>query len=234
MIKLNSMTDIRPTIKAQMNTSSPSYRPPQRGKPPLLSLFALWLLTLLINLWTPLLGQAQDKSATITTANSSNVVIADDPSVVTIPDANLKQRLASAVGKNSADDLYNTDLLGITRLYTWHDNIQDLTGIEHCLNLTDLELHGNPITNFSGLSQLSKLETLKLDHLGHSSESPLDIQNLVDQLDELENLTRLELDSNYNSLTDISPMAALTNLTFLNLSSNYSLTKVSSMLPALT
>ena len=113
--------------------------------------------------------------------------------LVAIRDANLKQRLASAIGKSVEEDLYNTDLLGINNPYLSHAQIEDLTGLEYCLNLTQLNLSDNRINNFSALSQLSKLATLDVgNQRDQNGQSNLDLQQLVDQLDELENLTSLK------------------------------------------
>ena len=84
-----------------------------------------------------------------------------------------------------------------------------ITGIENFINLTDLNLGSNNISDISALSGLTNLTFLNL-----SSNNISDISALTG----LTNLTRLNLGS--NNISDISVLSGLTNLTYLCLDWN--------------
>ena len=69
--------------------------------------------------------------------------------------------------------------------------IEDLTGLEHAVNLTELHLRGNQISDVSSLASLTNLTTLSLRHNQISDVSPLA---------SLTNLTELDLSN--NQITD--------------------------------
>ncbi|MFC2062339.1 leucine-rich repeat domain-containing protein [Chloroflexota bacterium] len=133
-------------------------------------------------------------------AQSSN----DTP--VTFPDANLEAAIREAIDKPEGL-IFTSDLDGLTSLKT--KGITDLTGLEYCTNLTELDLVWNQITDISPLASLTKLTALDLRQNQISDISPLA---------SLTNLTDLSLDN--NQISDISPLANLTNLNDLRLGWN--------------
>jgi len=99
-----------------------------------------------------------------------SVAVADD--VVTFPDPNLQAVIRAAIGKPSGDIL-QSDLDGLTSLTAQGSGIADLTGLEHCTNLTWLDLYWNQTSDISALSGLTSLEGLDLTHNQIGDMSPL-------------------------------------------------------------
>lgn len=88
-------------------------------------------------------------------------------------------------------------------------DLEDLTGAEYCLNITNLNLSGNRIYRIHQLAGLVKLEVLYLS------------DNRIDDITFLEGLTELrELDISFNDIEDISVLLELTNLQYVNLIEN--------------
>ena len=159
--------------------------------------------------------------------------------VVTIPDANLAAAVRKALGLNSGATLTNYMMLDL-KIFRYLDGldggIRDLTGLEHCYNLTELDLDirtlRSNIIDVSPLAGLTQLETLNLDFAKDIIDvSPLagltQLKTLrlgrndiidVSPLAGLTQLETLELDS--NSIIDVSPLAGLTQLETLELNSN--------------
>ncbi len=108
--------------------------------------------------------------------------------------------------------LLKSDLEGLTELHAGYGggcNIAYLSGIEHCINLQDLDLGDNEICDISSLSRLPNLKWLRLTRNQISNISPLSC---------LTNLESLSLPG--NQISDISPLSNLTNLQKLLLTSN--------------
>lgn len=157
-----------------------------------------------------------------------DLVFADE--VVTFPDPNLEAVIREAINKPTGT-IYDLDLEEVISLSAYNRNIIDLTGLEHCNNLTWLSLESNQISDISPLANLTSLTGLYLSHNRISDISPL--ANLT-------SLPRLTLDHNQisnipplsnlislgflglcgNQISDISPLSGLPNLTFLDLQDN--------------
>ena len=135
-----------------------------------------------------------------------SVVMADD--VVTFPDPNLQAAIRQALGQPTGN-IYQSDLDGLTSLHASHRGIVDLTGLEHCTNLTELDLGGNQISSISALSGLIGLYELFLEQNQISDISPLSGLN---------GLLRLSLE--VNQVSNLSPLSGLTNLGYLHLQGN--------------
>ena len=139
--------------------------------------------------------------------------------VVEIPDPNLSAALERALGKNVGDPITDVELETLTEIeYVGKGpeelQITDLTGIEHCVNLQNLNLYVNQINDISALSNLTNLTEL---NIGNNAISDMTaVANLT-------NLAWLYLGPNY--ISNISVLANLTGLTKLNLSNNPDLTK---------
>ena len=99
----------------------------------------------------------------------------------------------------------------LTRLHAWKKGIVNIQGLEFAVNLTELELAGNPIEDISPLRGL-----MQLTHLG------LGATNLsVSDLSLLSTLTSLRYLALWdNQISDISPLASLTSLVGLDLGGN--------------
>ena len=151
-----------------------------------------------------------------------------------IPDANLRSALEQALGKNAGDAITKEDLAGLTELT--HEGkegvrLTDLTGLEHCVNLTSLSLmfnritdisvfkyltslthldiNGNPISDNSPISQLTNLKTLWAPYTGTVDLTPLkDLKDLED------------IHLYGNLIQDITPLLNLTKLKYLRLDNN--------------
>ena len=77
--------------------------------------------------------------------------------VVNIPDANLRKALEAALGINAGEDITKEALAGLERLDAGVREITNLSGLEHCTNLTRLYLHGNEISDIRSVSNLTSL-----------------------------------------------------------------------------
>ena len=128
---------------------------------------------------------------------------------VNIPDANLRAKIETALGKTSGDPISAAEMATLTTLTAQDASIFNLTGLETATNLTTLKLGNNTISNISALTALTKLTELQLwDNR---------LSNLSD-LSGLTNLTTLYLWG--NTISDISHLAGLTNLTKLRIGEN--------------
>ena len=149
---------------------------------------------------------------------------------VHFPDPNLEEAIREAIHKPEGP-IYPSDLQGLTSLDAPERSVADLTGLEHCSNLSELHLWGNEIGDLSPLAGVTNLTSLGLGDNQISDISPLaDLTGLTwlglgwNQIDDLSpladltNLTTLILAD--NQISDISPLAGLTGLTSLSLHSN--------------
>ncbi len=88
-------------------------------------------------------------------------------------------------------------------------DIEDMTGIEYCVQLSSLDLSRNRISNVHPLAALKNLQSLDL------------ADNEISDADPLAALGQLEtLDLSGNEIEDVRALAALTNLRYLNLAGN--------------
>ena len=160
------------------------------------------------------------------------VSIPDDPTPVTITDANLRAAIAAALGKAADTTITKGEMSALTGGLEAEDaGISDLTGLEFATNLTWLSLGGNNISDLSPLAGLTNLTQLALEGNNISDLSPLaGLTKLTDlglggnnisdlsPLAGLTNLTQLTLGG--NNISDLSPLRGLTNLTWLTLGNN--------------
>ena len=150
---------------------------------------------------------------------------------VTIPDANLRAAIETALGKDSDASITQVEMAAFDSLDASDSDISDLTGLEFAVNLTYLSLNDNKITDILALASLTNLERLLLSNNRIEDISALSrLTNItelwlwnnriedISALSKLTNLTRLSLGR--NNITDISALSGLTNLTTLVLSSN--------------
>ena len=130
--------------------------------------------------------------------------------VVAIPDPNLKKALQETLQLPDNAPITQQEMLHLTRLHVESPDLNNLTGLEHAINLEDLFL-GN-VGMVSDLNPISNLTSLRNLNVGGNRIS--DIRPLVG----LVHLAGLSLYD--NSVADIAPLANLTNLTYLNLAHN--------------
>ena len=134
-------------------------------------------------------------------------------STVHIPDANLKQAIRDELDKPT-EDITRDDMEGITVLNAFKRGIEDLTGLAYAVNLQELILTSNQISNINALSDLEALQILEIDN------------NQISDMSAVANLTKLEwlsigsAEFGGNPVSDISPVANLTNLKLFSFSNN--------------
>ena len=151
--------------------------------------------------------------------------------VVDIPDPNLRAEIEYQLKKGRGEPITVDEMATLAYVYEWDDDIKDLTGLEFAINIVEVSLTRNSISDMSPLAELTKLQYLHLRSNSISDISSLaGLTSLIDldlsgnaivdtsPLAELTNLTRLSLSS--NTITDISVLASLTNLEELQLSRN--------------
>ena len=151
--------------------------------------------------------------------------------VFSIPDANLRAAIETALRRASGAPITEANLKALTLLEATNRGIRDLTGLEAATNLAELDLSGNNIADITPLAELTNLTELRLRFNNITDITPLagltsltklslgfnKIEDIT-PLAELTNLTLLRLSD--NNITDITPLAELTNLTFLNIGFN--------------
>ena len=142
--------------------------------------------------------------------------LADDLEVV-FPDKHLATAVRGEL-KNPGGSITRGDLkrlgklrAGGKRMSMWHMvRSENISGLEHAVNLISLGLFQNNISDVSPLASLINLTSLDLDHNHQISD--------ITPLASLNNLTSLDL--RWNQISDITPLASLTNLERLNLARN--------------
>ena len=154
---------------------------------------------------------------------------------VHIPDPNLRAALEFALDKEAGADITQADMASLEVLQAsecrylkragvpqwvsrsqrcpddrFEPDIHDLTGLEFAVNLKELHLGENQISDVSPLKGLTNLRVLDLHrNFEIHDASPLST---------LTNLTHLSLWA--NRVSDVSPLSTLTNLTYLSLENN--------------
>ncbi len=170
-------------------------------------------------------------------SNPDTIVIVASQ-VITFNDTNLETAIREEIDKENGN-IYAADLEELTSLIATQKNIVDLSGLEYCINITELELWGNKIVDISAIGNLLQLEHLNLGsaefggYYGNEINdiTPLAelynlkwlsfIQNDIQNLTPLKNLTNLEyLSIRQNNISDISQLENLTNLKTLDMNDN--------------
>ena len=148
-----------------------------------------------------------------------------------MPDPNLRQAVRAALELPDDIPLTQLEMKRLTGLDAADSQLTDLTGLEHAMNLTWLDLGVNEIRDISPLAGLIRLEALWIFANPLSDLSPLaNLVNLktldlgvcqianIRPLANLRNLEILRLDSNL--IEDIAPLSNLMMLTELGLADN--------------
>ena len=130
-----------------------------------------------------------------------------------MPDPILTEAIREEIRLPAAAPLKKEDMLGFESLYVDNKGISDITGLEYAINLKELHISRNPITDLWPLANLTQLQEL---HFWHESESSRNID-----LRPLANLINLEvLSLQRNGISDISPLTGLKNLRHLHIIDN--------------
>ena len=156
-------------------------------------------------------GHLTNLSTTTTVADRAPPMhaCADPSAEVTIPDANLRAALESALGKAAGEVITQGDLAQLTEFYAYSESIVGLTGLECATGMKDLVLADNQISDLTPLSDLTGLNYLELH------------DNQVSDLTPLSGLIGLEeLNLDANQISDLTPLSGLIDLPELNLDSN--------------
>lgn len=108
-------------------------------------------------------------------------------------------------------------------LWAQHANIQDLSGIEHFVNITGLDVLDNDLTFIPDLSSITNLKTLVVDSNNIDSIAPINMHsslyifkcdaNNLDELPDLTGLTNLDrIFCRANNLKALPDLSTLSNL----------------------
>ena len=118
---------------------------------------------------------------------------------VNIPDANLRAVIERALDKPTGTTITDAEMATLMNLEGGRADIHDLTGLEFAINLAELHLRNNQLSDLSPLAGLTKLKWLNISESGVTDLSPLaGLINLED------------LDISDNQLSDLSPLSGLT------------------------
>ena len=129
----------------------------------------------------------------------------------TIPDKNLEAALRTQVfeKRDKTDELTDDDLKKIFVLKAKGKGIRDLTGLEKCVNLHELDLAKNEIADVTPLKGLTHIQSLDLSDNKIADVAPLG---------ELTGLQFLELSN--NQIASVEPLKKLVKLSALYLAGN--------------
>ncbi len=151
--------------------------------------------------------------------------------VVDVPDSNLRTVIEKALRLAPGDPITQAKMMALNRLDARNANISNLTGLEVAINLTNLNLASNMVSDISRVATLTNLTDLNLANNMVSDLSPvaglINLTNLnlaknaisnISPVSGLPNLTALAID--INTVSDISPVSSLINLTALDFQNN--------------
>lgn len=130
--------------------------------------------------------------------------------IITIPDSELMQAVRDALGRPTGD-LTCLDMALLTQLDHPDGGIADLQGLQYAVNLGNVSLHNNDVTDVSPLADLTALWFLNLNVNEVTDVGPL--RNLV-------NLTDLHLCCTTGNITDVTPLEGMSNLVWFNISNH--------------
>ena len=178
---------------------------------------------------------------------------ASESDIVSFPDKNLEAAIRNALfieGIRSKDKVLSdkpldepiteSDLAKLTIMEAVGANIISIAGLEYCVNIKELYLPENQITDIRNISSLTNLTKLDLgaNQIGDISHiasltnlTQLDLY--VNQIEDISSIASLKAITNLylfrNQISDISPLANLNNLIEVDLYRN----KISDISPLL-
>ena len=130
------------------------------------------------------------------------------PEVMSIPDTNLAAAVRKTLKLEPNSTITQLDMLNLTylELKPEHNQIMNLTGLEHAKNLSTLYLSSNQIVDLTPITGLKRLTSLDLNN------------NQIDDLTPITGMTRLKvLNLDRNPILDFTPLTTLTRLHALSL-----------------
>ena len=147
--------------------------------------------------------------------------------VVHIPDPNLRDAIAEALGKSPNAPITVEEMAKLTRLDVRNRDIRDLTGLQFARNLNWLNLDDNEISDLSPIAGLINLRDLRFSTNPISDISPLsgliNLEELrfsrasVSGLSPVAGLVNLKYIRSWgHNISDLSPLAGLTKLKGIN------------------
>jgi hypothetical protein len=109
------------------------------------------------------IANVDDATTTITIHRDCSITANfEEGEAVTFADPNLEAAIREAIHIPERP-IYPRDLEGLTSFSASGRNISNLTGLEHCINLTHLDLSNNQIGNIASVANLTNLAYLQLD-----------------------------------------------------------------------
>jgi len=174
-------------------------------------------------------AKAYDKAGNVGVSPVINVTIGNQ--VITFADTNLEKAVRDALGIPVGQPITKEKMQELLSLDAHEKSIYNLYGLEYAINLQELNLYFNKISDISPLANLTKLKYLDLTANQLSDIKPLtNLSNLyllylsynqISDISPLANLTNLELlEVDGNRINDIKPLSNLANLKFLYLGHN--------------
>ena len=150
---------------------------------------------------------------------------------VEIPDPNLERAIRETLALSDAIPITQLEMVRLEKLTAKEAQIENITGLEHAINLGSLALSVNNIQDITPLAGLVNLDSLILRDNPIADLSPLaNLASLtylnlsgvvITDLTPLSNLTQLrEFHAIHCHITDITPLANLNQLVLLNLRAN--------------
>ena len=150
---------------------------------------------------------------------------------ISIPDANLRAVVRTALGLTEDETLTQQKMHRLTRLSAPAHGITNLTGLEHAIRLTELDMPGNQIADITPLRNLTTLFRIVLNDNSITNITSLTgltrlrhlnlSENRIHYIHSLANLIGItELQLQQNQIGNIQPLVGLTRLTKLSLSEN--------------
>ena len=150
---------------------------------------------------------------------------------ISIPDANLRAVVRTALGLTADETLTQQKMHGLTRLSAPTHSITNLAGLEHAIRLTELDMPENQIADITPLRNLTTLTRIVLNDNSITSITSLTgltrlrhlnlSENRIRTIHSLANLIGItELQLQQNQIGNIQPLVGLTRLTKLSLSDN--------------
>ena len=150
---------------------------------------------------------------------------------ISIPDANLRAVVRTALGLTEDETLTQQKMHGLTRLSAPTHGITNLAGLEHAIRLTELDMPENQIADITPLRNLTTLFRIVLNDNSITNITSLTwltrlthlnlSENRIRTIHSLANLIGLtELQLQKNQIGNIQPLIGLTRLTKLSLSDN--------------
>lgn len=131
-----------------------------------------------------------------------------------VPDINLKRIINEYLLRPKETNITKVDLEHITT-YIYSDSpspgyyINNLEGLQYAINMTELLIENDLLSNMTPLTNLQKLNTLFLNN---------NLIKIIPNLSKMTNLSSLLLNS--NEIKDISPIATSKNLRVLKINNN--------------